>query len=304
MKLATYNVKDLFDPGVCTSPGGSPMTAEMAAGKREALARRINLAKPDVLALQEIASEKELARLAERTGLPHVLLAGADERGIASAILSRFPFTRKESLRLAPLELPVFVEGDPLPFDGRLYAKREIAYAEVLAPFGALHVYSVHFKSNRGLPLRKQAGGDHPILAPSHRAEADFRSSVLRAVEALAVRRSVDAILARDSSAAVAVLGDFNDRPWTLTVRMLMAGNDDMAGALVPVMERLPEEERATIVHRGRKQQIDHVLMSHSLAARVSSIRVYNHDLLDHDVLCEPTVDSDHALIEVDLTDA
>ena len=139
------------------------------------------------------------------------------------------------------------------------------------------------------------------MLSPSHRAEADFRSSVLRAVEALAVRRSVDGILSANSSAAVAVLGDFNDRPWSLTVRMLMAGDDETPGALIPVMDRLPEAERATIVHRGRRQQIDHVLVSHALAPRVKAIRVHNHDLLDHDVLRVPTVDSDHALVEVEL---
>jgi endonuclease/exonuclease/phosphatase (EEP) superfamily protein YafD len=123
---------------------------------------------------------------------------------------------------------------------------------------------------------------------------------VWRAAEALHTRGIVDGLLAADPRAPVAVLGDLNDVPDSLVVRTLCG---DGEGALVDCSSRVPREQRFSSIHDGKRIQIDHVLATERLYARLTAARFVNGDLREHASLPGgdelPTVDSDHAPLVV-----
>jgi uncharacterized protein len=64
-------------------------------------------------------------------------------------------------------------------------------------------------------------------------------------------------------AARVLVLGDLNDAWFEEATAALAQG-----GALVDLLDRLPEAERYTYVWQGNSEQLDHVLASPTLAAQ------------------------------------
>ncbi len=89
-----------------------------------------------------------------------------------------------------------------------------------------------------------------------------------RVQQAAAIGRVVDALLEIDEDAAVIVMGDLNDFPFSRPVRTL-AGT-----RLVSLIEQLPENERYTYVYQGVAQVLDHVLVSKSLFGDGSAVAV------------------------------
>jgi predicted extracellular nuclease len=110
------------------------------------------------------------------------------------------------------------------------------------------------------------------------------------------VRGIVDGLLASDAAAKIAVVGDMNDGPGSLPVRVVCGRS------LSPCDAAIPADARWSILHHGAKQQLDHVLASKDLAAKVTSAAFLNEGLRDHSLL-DPegpmTPDSDHAPLVV-----
>jgi uncharacterized protein len=116
-------------------------------------------------------------------------------------------------------------------------------------------------------------GGDQPLLGrfqpPAHPSEAQ------RHEQAAAVRAFADAVLARDHSASIVVLGDLNDFEFSRTAGILV---DD--GSLVDLPRTLPAPERYTYVFEGNSQVLDHILISRALAGPPSGRRGYEYDIV------------------------
>jgi endonuclease/exonuclease/phosphatase family metal-dependent hydrolase len=164
---------------------------------------------------------------------------------------------------------------------------------------GSVDVLAVHFKSNRGLPLRDAGGREIPPTTEREYAEAGLRSFVWRAAEALYVRGLVDALLAANPARHVAVAGDLNDHPGSHVVRIVTGGG---ASPLTRCADVIPEEGRYSTLRRGARNQIDHVLVTAGLAERIERAAFLNEELRDHSELdpeIVPTVDSDHAALVV-----
>jgi len=97
-------------------------------------------------------------------------------------------------------------------------------------------------------------GGDQPL---SGRFQPPTRSSeVQRGQQAREVREFVDAIRARDRDANIVVLGDLNDFEFSPTLVTLTAG-----GALLDLINTLPEGEQYNYVFQGNSQTLDHILV-------------------------------------------
>jgi predicted extracellular nuclease len=102
------------------------------------------------------------------------------------------------------------------------------------------------------------------------------------------------------------LLGDFNDHPDSLTLRILRGEGHAPPGAvltqsdlLFACAERVPAENRYSCIHGDRKTLIDHVLVSKSLFSQLQTFEIYNEDLRYHGAYADavvPTEDSDHAL--------
>jgi endonuclease/exonuclease/phosphatase family metal-dependent hydrolase len=284
LTLCTFNVKDFFEP---------------TRDKVEHIAARLEQANADVVGLEEVGPEEALEALVVRVrSLGYAKVVGtADKRGIRNALLSRLPIVTSRVHTAAELPFPRFGVNDRSPFGPRIPLRRGIVHARVQAPgLGAVDVLVVHFKSGRPVPLLDGAELPIPPVTEKEYAEGMLRALAARASEALFVRGIVDGVFANDAAANVAVVGDMNDGPASLPVRVVCGKS------LLPCDVGIPQDVRFSILHHGMRQQLDHVLASRDLAAKVASAAFLNEGLRDHSLL-DPegpmTPDSDHAPLVV-----
>ncbi|MGO9710144.1 MAG: endonuclease/exonuclease/phosphatase family protein [Polyangiaceae bacterium] len=295
LTLATYNVLDFFE--ATDAPSRAHLDRKL--GNLAAVLTRANA---DVVALQEVGSAavvKELTARVPELGYGEPIVGTADKRGIRCALVSRLPIVESMVHTAEHLAFPTFVAGDPPPFGTRIPLRRGIVRARIDAgELGPVDVLVAHFKSNRPLPLRDSRGEIPPVTTHDY-AEAYLRSTVWRAAEALFVRGLVDDLLAANASRHVAVTGDLNDHPLSSVLRVLAGG---APAELVPCADMVPEQARFSILHHGKRQQIDHILVTRPLRERLQSAQFLNEGLKDHGELgpnAPPLPESDHAPLVV-----
>jgi len=298
--IATYNVKDLFD--AIDDAGAAHLNRKL-----DVLAGVVRTLDADVLALQEVSSEAVVDQLRQRLlgtdgahGYHTRIVGTADRRGIACALLSRAPVRSSEILTADQLEFPRFHENDPSPFGARIPLRRGIVHAEIDAgPLGIVHALVLHFKSMRPLPFQAANGETIEPRTSREHADGELRTLVWRASEALFVRGVVDGLFTKYPDHHVVVTGDFNDVAGSTTLRII-AGEGETA--LESAAEIIPSQERFSIVHRERRETIDHMLLSSRLRSKMTQAHFFNENLRDHSLLEEheyPTADSDHAPLVV-----
>jgi endonuclease/exonuclease/phosphatase family metal-dependent hydrolase len=297
--LTTFNVMNLLEPTEAAGPA-------FVQRKIDALAELIHQCDADVIALQEVGSvglaRALAAALPDRASYAEPIVGSADARGIRCALLTRLPVVEAREHKPSALEFPTFAQGDPAPFGARIPMRRGVVHVVVEAPLvGRVHVFTAHFKSRLGVGLRDAAGAELPAETPRARSEAIVRSVVWRAAEALYLRGLVDEALAGPASGGTVVAGDLNDVPES---PVLAALRGDGAGALLDCTEGIAPAERYSVIHDGRGVQLDHVLATADLRARVTGAHFVQAQLRDHGpyvpgVAEAPSIDSDHAPLVV-----
>ena len=90
-----------------------------------------------------------------------------------------------------------------------------------------------------------------------------------RTAQATEIRRVVDARLAADPTARIAVLGDHNEFAWNAPEQVFTAD-----GTLTNLEELLPENERYTYTFDGNSQGLDHTLATGGLLDAVSAFDI------------------------------
>jgi predicted extracellular nuclease len=114
----------------------------------------------------------------------------------------------------------------------------------------------------------------------------------------------VDHIFNKDVEAYIAVCGDFNSEEREVPFRILAGdtedtGNGQLTGReLIALEHTLPHHRRFTVIHAGRKQMLDHILVSRSLLVHYRSMEIHNEALGDEIVgykIVEKTPESYHA---------
>lgn len=296
LRIATFNLKDFFLPR-------SDSERSVAPAKFANIAANLRRANADVVALQEVGEEQQVERLVKELadlGYGAPVNGTADKRGIRCAILSRLPVVWSQVHTRPSLQFPHFIEGDAEPFVDRIPLRRGIVHVRVESPeLGEVDVMTAHFKSN--LPVRKRtlAGKEIEDLSAHARAESALRSLIQRAAEAVFVRGLVDDVLRASPDHAICVLGDFNDKPESLPVRIVLGMGEPTKDTLRSCAELLAPERRYSCLHGNDKTLIDHVLASERLFRAAKSFDIYNDKLRYHGPHVEPvapTEDSDHAL--------
>jgi endonuclease/exonuclease/phosphatase family metal-dependent hydrolase len=299
VRIGTFNLKDFFQPR--TQAESAVVEAKVAN-----VAASLRRARADVVALQEVGSPELLDRLIGREasdlGYAPPVLGTPDRRGIRVAIVSRLPILWSQVQSPQVLPFPRFVEGDVDPFHGRIPLRRGIVHVRIDAPdLGEVDVMTAHFKSNLGVWFKTTSGEE--LVDPSHRgrAEAAVRSLVQRSAEALFVRGLVDDVLRESPDHAIAVLGDFNDGPDSVPVRIVRGGfGEPSSGVLRNVLDRVAPEKRYSTLHGGAPSLIDHILVSERLQRSLTDVAILNESLRDHGPHVDDgplTEDSDHALV-------
>ncbi|GAV41139.1 endonuclease/exonuclease/phosphatase family protein [Streptomyces acidiscabies] len=272
MLLGTWNLENLYRPG---GPFG-PKDKASYDTKLASLAERVEALAPDVLGVQEVGDPDALDDLLGVIGgtWHTALSAHPDGRGIRVGVISRAPLEVVADVNAFPHDLrPVQVDDSGLTVSatGRgLLAVRT----------GALHLAVAHLKSK----LLTYPGNRFFPHNEGERARYGAYALYRRASEAVTLRALADDLLAGDGRARdVAVVGDLNDEVQAATTQILLGPPGSEIGTpgyklpdqgdrarLWDVAPLIPAERRYSRVNSGRRELIDHILLSHQLVHRVT----------------------------------
>ncbi len=148
---------------------------------------------------------------------------------------------------------------------------RPILMTRIAAPFGPLHVLNLHLRAPRAAPF-PQARADGQWRSVAAWAEGYYLAALKRQGQALEARLMVDQWLDANPDAAIAVCGDLNADLYETPLRILRADLDDTGApgfawrALQALEEKLPPDQRYSVLHAGRRLMLDHLLVSRVLA--------------------------------------
>jgi endonuclease/exonuclease/phosphatase family metal-dependent hydrolase len=280
MRIGTWNLENLYPPN---AGPGAPTGQAAYDAKVAALASVVDALAPDVLAVQEVGAPEAVEDLTRAVGGTwHTELAAPDERGIRCGIISRLALHDVEQVAAFPPGIPpVQVEEDGTTITA---LPRPALAARVTTRGTDVHVVSVHLKSK----LLAFPRGRFSTSDEGQRARYAVYALDRRGAEAAAVRAFATRVLEASTpsgGAALVVAGDLNDEPEAATTQILLgppgseigtpgfgkpdAGDDQRLWNLAPL---IAEGERYTRRYRGRRELIDHVLVSAALVHDVASV--------------------------------
>ncbi len=255
--IMSYNVENLFD--TLDTPGFNDSEFTPASKKQwnteKYNKKLLDLSKvissvqkdklPDVIGLVEVENRNVLEDLVNtpylnKAGYGIVHEESSDERGIDVALLYK-----KEAFKYeGHVKIPV-----AFPFDST-DRTRDILYVFGKAGDGKdLHFFVNHWSS--------RSGGER-------------ESEPKRMYCAVALRRSVDLLLSRDSNARIVIMGDFNDEPTNRSIMNVLLASNKRKNISVGEFYNLMYDkhnltQEGTYSYRGNWNMIDQVIVSHSL---------------------------------------
>jgi len=327
VRLASYNVENLTD----ATDGATSLTARI-----EILAPQLERLAADIICFQEVDATRSapgepraltaLTRLLEAAGYADFHLAHTTHSSSGGprdkhnlVVASRWPIRQvgqyANDLVPAPHYAAVTAgpSSTPSPKPASHAGKdavlwdRPILHVEVALPEGRmLHLLNLHLKSPQASYIAGQKTGPFAWKTVSGWAEGYFLATIKQAGQALEARMLVDRLFDGDADSLIAVVGDFNAEEGDAPFRILKGDVEDTgngrlaARALVPLEHSLPDSQRFTVIHRGRKLMLDHLLASRRLLARYRHIEIHNEALGDELVgatLVDAPPDSYHAPI-------
>lgn len=278
MRVGTWNLENLFRP---TDGSDTPTDTAAYEAKLASLARVVDGLALDVLAVQEVGSAGALDDLVARlSGTWHPALAAPDGRGIRVGVLSRTPATELEQVdRFPDLVAPVQVDDDGSTLD-RL--GRPALRARVRVDGLDVDVVSVHLKSK----LLSFPGGRFSPRDEDERARYAVYALHRRAAEAAGVRVYATALMADAGRERLVVLaGDLNDEATAASTQILLGPPGSELGTagferpdrgdgsrLWNLESLIPAEDRYSRIYRGRRELIDHLLVSRAAVTRVTAV--------------------------------
>lgn len=255
LTIAAYNIENAFD--VFDDPYTEDELSDVKQRwELEAIAGAIRALDADVVAFSELENEHVLlamtAAFLSDLGY-HYIASGPTNsgRGINLGLISRRPILRLTSHRFCELTL------EP---DAQIWRfARDVMQVTIQATdHSTVELFIVHFKSKRS-------------------SRGDPQSARWRLAEATAARRIIDALLAADPTALLAIVGDINDTPDSAVIRALQDGK-----GLVDVHAPLLAEQRLTYLREPYLDTVDYILVSPALARRLvpGSAKVLTNEVL------------------------
>jgi endonuclease/exonuclease/phosphatase family metal-dependent hydrolase len=299
LRVATFNVENLGMP----SDHGATLSERIQSLRPQLLRLRA-----DILCLQEVdsqrrstGSERRLTAMQELLaetpydGFHQVATRSRSKGGVRDkhnlVILSRFPLAEHRQifhdLVAPPTHRPVTTE----PADGEVCEiewDRPFLYAAARVDDGrTLHVINLHLRAPRAAFIPGQKTNSRTWRTMSGWAEGFFLAAVKRVGQALEVRLFVDRLLDADPQALIVVCGDFNADAHEIPVRTIRGDEEDAGNphltmrTLVPLERSLADSRRFSVVHHGRPQMLDHLLVSRPLLAWYKDVEIHNEALGD-----------------------
>jgi endonuclease/exonuclease/phosphatase family metal-dependent hydrolase len=299
MRLATFNIESLDAP-----PRAHVQVSERAEVLRPQLVR-LNA---DILCLQEVNSQRLRGGHTRTLEALEDLLTGTQYASYARAAtdgarggaladihnlvtLSRFPICSYIELKHTLISPLTYQAVTAIPNENMLrpvFFERPALVVEVeLQHATKLTVTNLHLRAPLASVIPGQKQSPLSWKSTSGWAEGYFLSSLKRSAQALEIRLAVDHILDADPHSLIAICGDFNAEDYETPLKLLQATEDDTgnshlaARTLVTVDHDLPQDRRFSVLHRGRPQMLDHILVTRNLAAHLKGVHVHNESLTD-----------------------
>lgn len=259
--VGSYNVKNLFAKEDI-APGNR--TRPKPEFELEALSRVLKNADADVVALQELSSEKTLKSFMKQYGLdkiyPNVAhINGNSDRNINVGVISKYPFetvvTHKDQ------KFPL-IDGS-----GETKFSRDLLRVDVNTdgqPGAELTVYTTHSKS------RRPSEGPGPS------------SDTQRASEGRAMRQIVDEEMKPYPNRLFVMTGDWNDNTNDASVQEVL--NPKSGEKFVDSLAHLPADERNTwpanpnAGHGHDPEQFDHIVYAESKAGQMQGSTIHRYE--------------------------
>jgi len=324
LRLASFNVENLTaDPGAA-----APLAARL-----EILRPQLERLSADVLCLQEVDASRQKGERARVHEALTILLEETRYRDFHLAstvdaetghprdkhnliIVSRWPIRQSAQYANDLVRPPRYrrASGDPPDLEPvPIEWDRPILHAEIGLPDGgALHVVNMHLRAPLAAFIPGEKTGPFSWRSVSGWAEGYFLASVKRSGQALEARMLIDRLFDNDPAALIAVAGDFNSEEREVPLRIVV-GDPENTGSgrlshrsLVILEHSLPLHQRFTVIHRGQRLMLDHLLVSRQLLARYRHIEVHNEALGDELVAytqIDAAPDSYHAPIVAQFED-
>lgn len=294
LRVATFNVENLDE-----KRKGVALDTRIAVLRPQLLALRA-----DVLCLQECSAHERrqgvhelraLDRLVE--GTPYASFERVTTKGASGGpsdthnlvVLSRLPIT-SVSQHWHDLVGPpiVHLTTTPTARDEHVRWDRPFLEVTIACPDGgSLTVFDAHLRAPLASAIEGQKLSSHAWRTTEGWAEGYYVAAIKRAGQALELRRRIEQLFDADPNARILVAGDLNADVVGTALRILRADVEDTGNpalesrSLVALEDGLPEERRFTVLHRGRRLLLDHLLVSRVLASKVHAVEVFNDGLED-----------------------
>jgi predicted extracellular nuclease len=264
IRVANFNMENLFGVGMVDD--GHTFTAEEIDAKTTRLANAIKvLHRPDVIAVEEVASEEALQEVADKLGGYQVIwMPSNDERHVAVGYLVAEGLEVTD-VRQIGKEATTTVAGcnDNPADDPQLFERPPL---EISLKIG---------KTRFSLIANHWASQGHPEAC--REAQAAFVGDQVKALES--------------SGGSVMVIGDLNAFQDSPSMETLRGGN-----SLRDLWSKAPADNRYSYAYDGLLETLDHIFVTKKLAKRVEEIRYvhFDNDYYQRDETSSPTGVSDH----------
>jgi hypothetical protein len=231
-------------------------------------------------------------------------------------IVSRFEIVESRQFKHLFAPPPFYQRITAIPPEEvatQLIWERPILYTKIqITPAHAIHLVNIHLKSKNPDDIKGQkippdtTSRVEVWKSASGWAEGSFLASMKRVGQALEVRRFIDTLFDQDENALIIVGGDFNadhDEVPVAAIRGEVEETDNyrlVNRVMVPCERTIPESSRYSLIHRGRKEMIDHILVSRGLLAYYKGTEIHNEVLHDESsafAFDKKFPESDHAPI-------
>lgn len=324
MRIASFNLENLTDKQSDEAP---------LAARLDILRPQLERLAADIVCLQEVDASRQTAKGARELGALTRLLAETPYEDFHVActvneksggprdkhnlvVLSRWPVLRQAQYRNDLVPAPAYRRTTADPADDApapVGWDRPILHVEIGLPDGTpLHLLNMHLRAPLAAHIPGQKIGAFAWKSVPGWAEGYFLAAVKRSGQALEARTVVDRIFDADPAALILVAGDFNAEERETPLRILLGDQEDTRNgrlanrSLVLLEHTLPEHRRFTVIHRGRRNMLDHMMVSRPLLGRYRAIEVHNEALGDELVaytLVDAAPDSYHAPIVAEFAD-
>ena len=304
MRIATFNIENLDDTPVAADDDRDATFDERAAILRPQLERL----RADVLCLQEVHGQdvdgeprqlRALSRLLQGTSYERyewrstTLANGVDVeryRNLVTLIRPGYSFESADEILHDHVPPPQynFVTDDEPDRVRDIKWERPLFYCIIVTPEGQrLHVLNAHYKSKLPTNIPGQRINTYKWRSSAGWAEGFFVSSMKRVGAALETRILVDQIIDSEPDAAVVVCGDLNAEAAEVPMMALRGEvadtqNPDLQKyTLYPLEDSVPADKRFTLYHHGKKNMLDHLMVSQHMMCCFRGVEIHNEIVRD-----------------------